>query len=172
MGISVEREVSVRRVKRGLPINFRAHPNGAEILAECDIGVTPSARLAAKLVVFETPAALKRFWRSALDSGLGRGCVGAVNSLCYTRTHPRQNTKVVEVDPRYFCIIGLCVSRLDMEVICHEATHAGFYYARRHHETFWRKRGTHDSPDEEVCYPVGRIAASINRFLHKKGLYR
>lgn len=147
------------------------HPAGREIVAEADIHVTPRGALRAKLVVFKTRAALRRFWQSAFHHGLGRGCRGVVNSLRQERRNPRTGDAYREVDPRYFCVIGLCMTDLTMDVICHEANHAGFYYFDRHHQTFWRDQGAHDSFDEEVCYPTGRIAASINRFLHDKGLY-
>jgi hypothetical protein len=166
--------MKVRHSKTPIPHCFRQHPAGADILVEADIGVTGRRAMQAKLLVFKTPAALRRFWRDGLGKAdLGKGCLGAVTALaCEVLIFEPGNreTTFLEVDPRYYCVIGLTVDNLNMEVVVHEAMHAGFAYAKRHARNFWVEDGPLD--EESVCYPSGKIAAAINRFLHDKGLYR
>lgn len=153
-----------------LPRQWSGHPSARGLLAEADIRVCGSGRLAAKLLVFSTPAALNRFWVSGLRRpGLGKHTVGAVNSLM-TEMIPVRGPSHVRADPRYFCIVGLTRNNLSMEVICHEAVHAGMAYARRVKRSPWSE--ALDFDEEAVAYPAGRIAAAINRFLHDSGLYQ
>jgi hypothetical protein len=158
---------------RPIPKAFSRHPHGKGIVAEADIFQTPGARLAAKLLVFASPRDLRRFWKEALGKpDLGAGCVGAVNALGheaidYGKDGDGKSRWVC--DPRYFCIIGLCLNHLTMEVVTHEAVHAGFCYARRRGQDPWnddRRLG-----EEDVAYPAGRIAAAINRWLYDRDLY-
>lgn len=165
--------MKVRLRKRSLPRCFSKHPKAKGILAEADIGVSPHSRLRAKLLVFKNPTALHRFWKTCLGAhfsqNLGRHCMGAVNRLgIETVDTDNGNVVLTENDPRYFCIIGLIHGRTDAEIVAHEACHAGFAYAAR----VKRKWPNSDAMDEErVCYPVGRITAAINDFLHAKKLY-
>ncbi len=130
---------------------------------------SPRARLAAKLIVVAHPYDLRKFWSDVLGRpDLGAGCLGAVSALGYER--PTTKGRSVWVcDPRYFCIIGLCLGHLSMEVLSHEAVHAGFCYARRRGRDPWnddRRLG-----EEDVAYPAGRIAAAMNRYLADNDLY-
>ena len=166
--------MKVLRSKKGIPTCFINHPNGSGIVAECDIGVTGRQAMQAKLLVFKNPHALRQFWKCALGKiDLGKGCLGAVNTIgfeVYRFLKDGKERRHIQVDPRYFCIIGLTANNLNMEIVSHEAVHAAFAYAKRHRRDFWVDA---DKLDEEtVCYPAGRIAASINRFLHEKGLYK
>lgn len=157
---------------KGIRRDFINDPSGKDIVAEHDIKVTGGARLAAKLLIFEHPKALRRFWREAIGGDLGKGCLGAVNGLAceVIMVKPgKPDRHRIEVDPRYFCVIGLCQTHLSMEIICHESTHAGLQWAKRAKRNFWCSPGELD--EENVCYPTGRIAAAINRFVWKKGLY-
>lgn len=99
--------------------------------------------------------------------------MGAVNGLGYERTTiapGKPDKSVMVVDPIYFCIMGLVASELCFEVICHEAIHAGFCYAKRvRHRNIWFD--VHDLDEEHVCYPAGIIAATINRICFKHDLY-
>lgn len=74
------------------------------------------------------------------------------------------------VDPVYFCVIGLVRGAISMEAICHEAVHAAYAYTNRVRTLSWP--GSQDSPEENLCYPAGRIAAEINRKLWKHDLYK
>jgi len=157
-----------------LPRCFTTHPKAAGIVSETDILLTRSSRLAAKLLVFTTPRAMAGFWSAALGKEpLGRGCIGAVTSLQREASKVDASGRIfdtrMQVDPRYFCVIGLTVKHLTMEIICHEATHAGFAYAKRVKRNPWIAAGELD--EEGVCYPAGRIAAAINRHCHDKGLF-
>ncbi len=156
-----------------LPRNWSKQFRG--VVAECDISPTRRGRLKAKLLIFATVNDLKRFWRVDLDKGsLGRFTKGAVNGLCHEvlRVNPDGSTAFHKnvYDPRYFCVIGLVKRWLSMEVISHESVHAGFCYAKRVKKTPWAAAREFD--EEEVAYPAGAIAAAINRFLFRKGLYR
>jgi hypothetical protein len=179
--------VRVRHSKTPLPTTWINHPAlGDSIIAEADMKITPRGRLWAKLLVFKDSDGLEHFW----DKGLGRslagdadisgkrkgrtvGCVSALaTEIWSTETDTATTKKFIEVDPRYFCVIGLVETHLKMEVICHEATHAGFAFFNRHKRDYWVKRANNDFNEEDVCYPTGLIAASINRFLYDKGLYK
>lgn len=158
---------------RPLPKAFSRHPKGKLIVAEADIFPTQRARLAAKLLIFAKPTDLRKFWKDIVGSDLGKDCLGAVNALGRESMFVDDNGEVSNrrwvCDPRYFCIIGLCVGHLSMEIITHEAVHAGFCYARRRGRDPWnddRRLG-----EEDVAYPAGRIAAAMNRWLDERGLY-
>lgn len=146
------------------------------VLLERDLKVSAGSRLRAKLLVFGTTAALRQFWRRGLGRGeLGRSCCGAVTPLGYEVQDFRKDGTIksrrMEVDSRYFCVIGLCEKHLSMEIISHEAVHAGYAYAKRVNlKNLWY--GAKENDEELVCYPAGRIAAEINRKLHKAGLYK
>ena len=140
------------------------------IIAEGDIAVRPSAKLHAKLLIFETTKDLRTFWKS-IGHDIGAKTLGAVNALSHEiHSFSKDGEKSwMECDPRYFCIIGLVKKHLRMEIICHESIHAGFAYAKRRRGDFWTHAREMD--EESVCYPAGRIASAINRFLHDRGLY-
>jgi hypothetical protein len=163
--------VKVRHSEQPVPRCFAGHPAGKGLLGECDIRLCGAGRLRAKLLVFNGPVALRRFWRDALGRNeLGRHTAGAVSALSYERINVTTGASVMVVDPRYFCVIGLTRDNLSMEVITHEAVHAGFAYAKRVQKNLWA--GADELDEENVCYPAGRIAAAINSFLHDQGLYR
>lgn len=168
--------------RRRLPRIWSNHPEARGlVVAETDIAIT-NGPLRAKLLVFRNRTALRQFWEKALNkSGHGEKlslrCEGAVNSLMHK--HRKVNADGsektwIEVDPRYFCIIGLVKGMSEfasaMEIVAHESMHAGFAYAKRvNRDGFWVKASGMD--EEDVCYPAGRIARKINLFLAKRGLY-
>lgn len=158
---------------KNLPREFMGHPAGGAIVAEADIAVTSNPMLRAKLLVFSGPSAITKFWREALSRNLGRGCLGAVTKLQFeTLTFRKDGTehRRVKRDRRYFCIIGLSVKHLSMEIITHESVHAGYAYRERVPSKGWP--GSRHMPEEAVCHPARRIAAAINRFLYKQKLYQ
>lgn len=138
-------------------------------VAEFDVRPTRHGRLFAKVVVFKSNKAMRAFWSHRISkSPLGRWTVGACNGLiCWSEK--RGQRRVTETDRRYFCVIGLIVGRVGMEVIAHEAVHAGFCYAKRVRRTPWA--AARDFDEEEVAYPAGAIARAINRELHRRNLY-
>lgn len=161
---------------RPIPRSFSGHPKARHlVIAEADLRPSPRARLRAKLVVVRSGRDLGRFWTQVLGrGGLGRHCYGVVSALGRSAEKVDDQGRSYDrrwiCDPRYFCIIGLCATHLSMEVISHEAVHAGFCYARRRAKDPWND--DRELGEEHVCYPAGAIAAEINRFLYKSGLYR
>ncbi len=140
------------------------------MIGEWDVGVSSGSRLRAKVLLFENKRDLRKFWRDKLGKGdLGSRCPAAVNDL---QCHCISNTgkEHLECDPRYFCVMGFVKSYLGMEIITHEAVHAGFAYAKRVKHKQWPNSAECD--EESVCYPAGRIASAINRIFHKEGIYQ
>ncbi len=163
-------KVAIR--KERLPTDWSAHPKIKGLVSEADLSIIRGSRLRFKLLVFKNEKSLANFWTACLGKGsLGKGCLGAVNSLAIHYYNPdTMELKRIEVDGRYFAICGLVQSHMSMEVICHESAHIGFaYYARTRKKTQWSAGDSLD--EEEICYPSGRAAAAINRHLHKNDLY-
>lgn len=133
------------------------------IVLESDLGID-QGRLRAKLLVFDSMKHMREFWRRVLfKTDLGPGCLGAVNSLMMEVVSFKNGTESkpwIETDPRYFCLIGLVRRHLTMEIITHEAAHAGIYYARLKRRAPWDECIRRNN-DEAVCYPTGKIAAAI-----------
>lgn len=158
--------------KKAIPRTWSRIPTAGGIVAEADIFPNRRGRLAAKLLIFDKPASLRRFWKEINPSPLGRSCLGVVNVLAHV-VHPfpdgKPAPKFLRGDPRYFCVIGLCAGHLTMEVIAHEAVHAGFAYEKRAKRNIFA--GVDECDEERVAYPAGRIAAAINRFIHQRKLY-
>lgn len=163
----------VIHTKSPLPRIWTNNPQVKGIVLESDLAIG-SSRLRAKLLVFDKAHSLRAFWKAALGRGeLGRYCCGAVNGLyreVWSATGKQSGRSHLEVDPRYFCIIGLLKQRLSMEIISHEAVHAAFAYAKRIKRSPWDQQAQHFD-EEAICYPAGRIAATINRALHAGRMY-
>ena len=155
--------------KDSIPRSFRGfpHPSIKGLLHEADISI--GSRLKMKLLVFKTPAMLRSFWKSGLGkASLGKGCLGAVNSLGL-ELRKRDGSTVHVFDPRYFAIMGLCVDHLGMEILTHESVHAGISYAKRtHYRNLWHD--PMDMDEEKIAYPVGRIARNVVLSLRKAKL--
>lgn len=157
-----------------LPRSFSGHPAGRGIIAEHDIPIrghdAPRAgRLRAKLLVFKTRRSMYAFSKQAL----GRNNFGAL-ALAHELSEDviaikgGKTEHFLRVDPVYFCVICLVRGFLTMEIITHEACHAGIYFSQR---SRLRWPNQDEAPSEGICYPTGRIAAAINRCLHDRGLY-
>lgn len=151
---------------------WRNHPQIQGLVLEKDLAIGTS-RLRAKLLVFDKPKSLRLFWRGPLGRGdLGRRCKGAVNGLfCEVINFHKDGSEssFLEVDPRYFCVIGLVKTHLYGEIICHEAVHAAFNYVKRIKRSPWDEHAR-DFDEESICYPAGRIAAEINNALYRAKL--
>jgi hypothetical protein len=154
---------------RPLPGTWARKPGVKKLVAEADITLHPHARLAAKLLVFDKPASLRQFWKTISPCDIGAECNGVVNSLGRECLDVDSGIKRLRGDRRYFCVIGLCESHLQMEIIAHESVHAGFCYERRVKRNLFGQAADFD--EERIAYPAGIIAGAINRFLHSKGLY-
>lgn len=160
--------------KKHLPRDFSGLPGGEGLVYQAEIKVTPRARLAAKLLVFKSNAALRKFWRSGLKQPpLCGQTMGVVQALA--RTWEKRDAEgnlidtCTECDPRYFCIIALIQTELWLEYVSHEAGHAAFAYAKRAKKDFWPH--SLDNHEEQFCYPLGRITKGIHDELCKSGLY-
>lgn len=148
------------KITSRLPTIFPHFPGMA---AQANIRVN-GGRLRAKLVVFNTPAQLRRFWKARVhDSDLGKGCLGAVSKMsqrvidCGGRGEFRDR---IEADARYFCIIGLVRGHLTTRIVCHESVHAGIAYLERKTRNDWDKLAARND-EEALAYPVGEIARGI-----------
>lgn len=133
------------------------------LLLESDIKVTRCGRLRLKLLVFDSNKSLRAFWAKNFKPGfLCKKTLGCVNRL---QTHiisfkGGRETQRLEVDKRYFAVMGLLKDHLKLEIITHEAVHAGCAYLDR-----VKKRvdwpGQSDNEEEGLAYPVGRIARGV-----------
>lgn len=162
----------VRHSTRPLPRNWKHFSKRYGIVGELDIKVRHTSRLWMKALMFKSVTGMREFWRKALQNGeLGRYCRGVVNGLAveHVRFHKGGGeTRTMEVDPRYFCIMGLIAGHTTMEIVCHEAVHAAFNYAKRvNKRDLWH--GAKDLDEENVCYPAGRIAATLGEWIRRRG---
>ncbi len=133
-----------------------------------DVRLSQRTKLAAKVLVFEKRRDLHRAWRMVFDSVLSRDCYGVCRHLSELVVFPDGRPDVLEVDPQYYCVIGLCRERLTVEAITHECVHAAFAYSNRKSGKFEWKIDDTDMDEEEICYPAGRIAAAIVKTLHNE----
>ena len=108
------------------------------------------------------------FWKKFFGTTLGKTCSGVCRPIVTHVVKP-DGSELLEVDPRYYAVIGLCLERLTFEVIVHESIHAGFAYSNRKAGRFEWRIDEDDLDDEEVCYPSGRIASAIIRTLIADG---
>lgn len=154
--------MKIRHADNPIPRIWKNHPHARGIVFEKDLSIG-SSRLKAKLLIFEDRKAMSIFWKNALGvMDLGDCCSGVVNQL---RFHvisfaDGMESQITEVDPRYFCVIGLVQDRLTYEIITHEAVHAAYAYVKRIKKSPW-DQDAKDFDEEEIAYPVGRIADSL-----------
>ncbi len=114
-------------------------------------------------------------WKIKGFSGekLGENCAGFVHQTFFLSESSRTGKEKMTADPRYSAVVVLVKSHLTMEIICHEAVHAGLAHARRMLRRPELVVGSYDNmmTEEVVAYATGEIAAAINRFCHKEGIY-
>lgn len=164
--------IIVFHVKR-LPRKWKTR-RWPEILAEADLKVSKHSRLRAKLLIFSSMTAMRRCCRKhpCMKNRVlpPRDCDGAVYDLCLVRSSaPRWKPRYEPTDPRYFAIICLINGCLSSEIVAHEACHAAFSYAQRRARKYWES--PHESHEELVCYPMGRLFREINLVLHREGFW-
>lgn len=164
-----------RTRKQGLFRRVRRYPFAEGIVGAWDISV--DAGPAAKTIIFESRAAMRRFYDgirrlgigiSARD-GLGGRCCGFVNSMTFTVMDPEtMETTYTVVDRRYFCIVGLVEGLLTQEYLTHEASHVGFAHARRSGAASPFR--DENNAEEVVCYPAGRWADQVMLVIEQNNL--
>jgi hypothetical protein len=164
----------VRHAPEPLPRDFSGFAKRFGILGEVDIKVRHTSRLAMKAVMFTTRKGLRGFWKHVISDGdLGNGCLGCVNKLGHeVHFFPKGGGQIsyIEVDARYFAVMGLIAGHCTMEILCHESVHAGFAYAKRvHKKDLWHN--SKDLDEEDVCYPTGRIAGALAGWCHRHNYY-
>jgi hypothetical protein len=163
--------VKVEHAREALPQYLCAEPGMRGLVRECEIHVTPRARLGAKVAVFASLRDMRRFWK---QRGMPQpGAYAVVSSLSHEAFKiDRAGNEVARrmvADPRYFCLMTFAKGHLSMEIVSHESVHAGFAYAKRLRRSPFVDALRLD--EEAVAYPAGRIARSLNWWLHKHGLY-
>jgi hypothetical protein len=162
------------RIAKPLPRRFTRHPHAKGLVFEADISPHANGRIKAKLLVFKSERALRRFWRRGMGHDLGPGCPGVVNGMSHERmsvdedgsTHDRRYCG----DARYFCIIGLGLpDGATAEVVNHEAVHAAYCYEKRVRRNMFGKAAA-DYDEERIAYPSGRLAQAMAWHLKRHGL--
>ena len=157
---------AVTKVKRRYP---RGTPG---LIAQGEFRVRGGGSLWAKVLVFERPRDLQRFFAEDLGRPVGRKCLGAVSSMStsfYDVRPGREIKERVEFDRRYFCLIGLTRKNVTMRILCHEAVHAGFCHAKRAKKTDWDREAL-GFDEEAVAYPAGEVARELVVFLEREGI--
>lgn len=163
-----------------LPVRITSHlptvwPKARGMLAQGNVRVNPTSKLRAKVIVFDTQKSLRRFWKRYTKHDLGRGCLGAVNSLAHSvikiqpKGSKKPETEYLCLDAKYFCVIGLLRGHTGTRVICHESVHAAFAYIKRRVRNHW-DRLARENDEEEIAYPTGEIARGIVIFLNRHKL--
>lgn len=169
--------MKVRISKSSFPTVWRAAYKGCEkAVYEGDIKI---ASLRMKLLVFKTKKDMREFWHNAEPTKNGggiKGALGVVDSLQFTvmdftKGQEGDPTPYLEVDKRYFAVMGLLVGYLGMEIVTHESVHAAFAYAGRMQSRSIWKLDEDDLEEEAVCYPAGLIARRVVSALNNAGLY-
>ena len=169
----------VKHSKTPFPKKVSGFPFAGPVLLDADFTVTNKGRVYVKLLVFPNQTALQRFWnKSGLfdNSGkLERDSVGVAHPLevrreIYTKGQQEPVT-LLEVDPRYCAVIGLCAGYLSMNIVTHESVHAAFCFAARSSRMSTWALTPNSVPDETIAYPAGQIASKITGLLLKHGLY-
>jgi hypothetical protein len=160
--------------KTPMPRSFARLPHAKGLVAERDVKPMRGGKIAAKVLVFENRGAMRAFWKRYSGYDITRNCGGVVNALCHERIRIDRNgnetSRTLHGDRRYFCMVGLALGDLCAEFITHEAVHAGFCYEKRVKRNVFGK-AVGDFDEERIAYPVGRIMAGINSFLHDEKLY-
>ncbi len=162
----------VKHSSHPLPRYWSKLPGADKAIFVGTIFALKRSRLGLKLLVFRNRHHLRVFWMQTLKSDLGPHCLGAVNALGCERVRFLPNDREIntlEVDPRYYAVMGLVQSHLDIETVSHECVHAAFaYYKRTGPRNLWFNLGGCD--EEGVCYPAGLLTQAVWRTLEEEGL--
>lgn len=141
------------------------------LLMDEDLPAFGRSRLRAKLLLFDDVPNLREFWKRKLHQEIP-DALAAVSRLSvsqYVFDGKGGERYAYEVyDPRYYCVIGLSVPNLTVEVLMHEAVHAGFAWAKRAKRSPWDACAL-ELDEEAVCYPAGQVANDVLFALQKHG---
>lgn len=164
----------VVRNRHPLPLVWGNHPRMPKLVDEFDV---PISSLFAKVLIFRTTRDLIRAWGGLVgrtSARLNGRTRAAVNGLYYevvpVSEIGKEGRRYLEVDPRYFCVMGFAKKWLSMEVIAHESVHAGFCYAKRKTRNPWQKMAK-EMDEEAIAYPAGLIARRLNNHFHRRAFY-
>lgn len=139
-----------------------------KILFEVTFAASKRGRLFAKLLIFRNARALSSFWKRVVnpsDKKHSNKVAGLVTPLIVVKGD------TVEVDPNYFCAIGLDYTQCDIETLAHEATHAADCYCERlmgrnPYARYCKNGGRYD---EIYAHPTGIIAKQLDRAVKLAG---
>lgn len=137
------------------------------VLIEADFVISKRSRLFAKVLIFRNARALTSFWKRIVRPDERRhsnSVAGLVNSLMVFK-----KDGIVEVDPNYFCVIGLDYTQCDIETLAHEATHAADCYCERLMGRNPYRCYCSQRYDEIYAYPTGIIAKQLDRAVKLAG---
>ena len=146
---------------------------GKLIEHEYSVKVSRRSRLRLKVCIFKDWKAMDDFFTRALGrpGSICRFTHGVCSKLDNYGTSYK--TKIpqdfVVRDRKYFAMIGLLEKHLNMEVIIHEAVHAGIAYGSRCRSRRWTDPENH-SDEELICYPAGYIASQLITQFQEEGL--
>lgn len=181
MAHGLEREtgmVKIMKLRLGKPLPrlFSTHPQAKGIIHEARVKLSGYSRLQAKVLVFDTNKSMRHFFDKVLDRPgqvcpKTQGICTALTSEVIKFHKDGSETHLLEVDPRYFCLIGLIYDHVTPEVVAHECIHAGFAYAARQRRKIWDGRDD-AMPEEEVCYPSGKMISMLFDHLTQEGIMR
>lgn len=145
--------MKLTRTKATLP---RLNPDRA---LELDIFPFPDkAGVGARVLVFDQPRDLRKFWKKQFRFDVGKECLGVVRELVVDVDRRRER----RIDPTCFCVIGLSYGYLGCEILSHECVHAGIAWLR------WT--GKEDVDEEELAFAVGKIFRALVNSLRAKNL--
>ena len=114
-----------------MPKVWATMPKARGIICEADIRPSASSKLFAKVCVFNNNRDMRHFFAASLGmpGSVDARTLGVCASLTSVVTAGKGPTW--EVDPRYFCFIGLIKKHCTHEVVLHESLHGAFaHYAR------------------------------------------
>jgi hypothetical protein len=112
-----------------------------------------------KVLVFRTPAALRRFWKR--EFRYPGEFVGIVRGATMEKINAASGETVGFVrDPRFFAVVGLCLDYMGSEILAHESVHIGFAWCAWH--------GFPATNEENVAYPAGLAMRRMVRSLFDK----
>lgn len=166
----------MRVVKSKHPLPRRVRRLFPEGYVVCSVDIALDQTRLCKVILFRTLPALRKGYPLLCDalgyrSRVSRTCWGwCVIGWDEESKGPAEapTAERMIVDPRYSAVIGLSLTKLTTEIVCHEAVHAGMAHARikNAHPRF----DVHQMKlEEDVAYPAGYIAAETLKALRNEG---
>jgi hypothetical protein len=116
-------------------------------------------KLKCHFAVFDRRADLRRYWKDLTMGVPEQHAVALATGLAAERWQTSLDV-VTMVDPIYFAALAFLTKHLTMEIVVHEAIHAGIYFSRRANgRNLWHPED--DNPDEPTCYAGGLVATAL-----------